>query len=110
MSTFDLVGPFEHHDVLVNGRRVPFLEAHPWNGGLIHLVLDRRFGLDVSVADAERVVPFVADCIAVALGYTCHPGTEGVPEPLRSHPFTIMHGIELGGAVGEATPATGDKP
>src|SRR5713226_4498356 len=28
------------------------------------------------VAGSHRVVPFFADCIAVALGYTCHPGRE----------------------------------
>ncbi len=33
------------------------------------LVIDRRLGTELSVDEAERVVPFVANAIAVALGY-----------------------------------------
>lgn len=42
------------------------------------------------VKDAERVVPFLADAIAIALGYTAHPRVGGnvsmtpVPHP-REH-------------------------
>lgn len=89
----DYIGPFETHDVVVNGWLVPYLVAHPGNGGMIHLTLDRRFGLDLTVADAERVVPFIADCIAVASGYTAHPGCDGLDEPRRSHPMVKTHSI-----------------
>ena len=92
-SGLEFVGPFEHHDVVVNGWRVPYLEATPLNGGVVRLCLDGRFGLDLSVADAEHVVPFVADCIAVAAGYTAHPGGDGLDEPRLSHPMVRMHSV-----------------
>src|SRR5258708_7248607 len=84
-SDVEFIGPFEHHDVVVNGWRVPFLEATPQNGGKVLLCLDRRFGLDLSIAEAERILPFLADCIAVASGYTAHPGCLGVDEPTPRH-------------------------
>lgn len=46
----------------------------------------RSDGLMVDVADLDRMVEFVANCIAVASGYTCHPGTQCAPEPIRSTP------------------------
>ena len=92
MRDYELVGPFDTHRVLVGGRRVPFLEAIPANGGIVHMLLDRRYGLDISVADAGRVIPFIADCIAIGLGYTCHPSAD--EEPLRADPFPRSHGIE----------------
>ncbi len=91
MSDYEIVGPFESHWVLVGGRQVPFLEATPTNGGIVRLTLDQRYGLDVPVADADRVIPFIADCIAVALGYNCHPRVGA--EPTRSTPFPPAHGI-----------------
>jgi hypothetical protein len=85
-SAVDYVGPFEHHDVLVKGRQVPFLRATPLDGGQVDLTLDRRFGLVLSVAEAERFVPFLAHAIAVASGYTSHPSAERDGPNLR-HPF-----------------------
>jgi hypothetical protein len=75
-ASVDYLGPFEHHDVLVKGRQVPFLRATPLDGGQVDLTLDRRFGLVLSVAEAERFVPFLAHAIAVASGYTAHPSAE----------------------------------
>ncbi len=80
------VGPFEHHDVVVDGREVPYLRATPVDGGLVDLTLDRRFGLMLSAAEAERFVPFLAHAIAVASGYTAHPEAER-DGPNRRHPF-----------------------
>jgi hypothetical protein len=73
-------GPFKHHDVVVNGHAVPFLTATPRDDGSIALHLDRRFVVELDPDEVERVVPFLADCMAVALGHTCHPCAE-VPEP-----------------------------
>jgi hypothetical protein len=47
MSDYQIVGPFQNHRVIVNGRRVPFLEALPLNGGKIRLLLNGRYALDV---------------------------------------------------------------
>jgi hypothetical protein len=93
MSEYEIIGPFESHRVIVDGRRVPFLQAHPANGGKISLVLDGRLGMDVSVADAEAVIPFIANCIAVAMGFTCHPSAD--EDPQRSTPFPISQSVDL---------------
>lgn len=85
-SSVSYVGPFEHHDVVVEGRQVPFLRATPLDGGQVHLNLDRRLGLTLTVAEAERFVPFLADAIAVALGFTSHPDAER-DGPNPRHPF-----------------------
>jgi hypothetical protein len=98
-SDVDFIGPFEHHDVRVKGRNVPLLTATPQGEAEILVVLDGRFGVELTVAEAERFVPFVADCIAVALGYTCHPSED--EEPRRSQPFVRAIGIvgfETGGS------------
>lgn len=86
MSDVDFIGPFESHDVVVEGRQVPFLLATPVDGGRIDLLLDRRLGLMLTVAEAQRFVPFLADAIAVALGYTCHPSTDKEPNPRLPFP------------------------
>lgn len=92
MSEYQIVGPFQSHRVIVDGRRVPFLEAFPVNGGKISLLLDGRYGLDVSVGDADAFIPWIADAIAVAMGYTGHP--RAGKEPLRASPFPPDHVID----------------
>jgi hypothetical protein len=62
------------------------------DGGRIDLTLDRRFGLVLSAAEAERFVPFLAEAIAVALGYTSHPRAERDGPNVR-HPFPRMRCI-----------------
>jgi hypothetical protein len=84
-SGLEFVGPFARHEVILHGHLVPFLEATPTASG-VHLNLDGRYGIDLSPEEADRVVPFIADCIAVALGYTGHPKPD-CPEPLLRHPF-----------------------
>jgi hypothetical protein len=79
-------GPFEHHDVVVDGWQVPFLQAHMPAEDRVLLVIDRRLGCELSVEEAERVLPFVADAISVALGYGAHPRGD-MPLPERTpHP------------------------
>ncbi len=79
-------GPFAHHDVTVDGWRVPMLQAHMAAEDRVMLVLDRRLAAEFSVEEAERVVPFVADAIAVALGYGAHPNQD-TPRPLTRVPY-----------------------
>jgi hypothetical protein len=88
----EFVGPFEYHAVCVNGWRVPYLTATPVNGGRVELCLDHRYAMELSVKDAECVVPFIANAIAIAKGYTAHPSeseTEPLP-PTARHPFNRM--------------------
>jgi hypothetical protein len=59
------------------------------------LILDSRIAITVSVEEAERFVPFLADVIAVSLGYTSHPN-EDAEQPLVKQPQprpVRMHGI-----------------
>jgi hypothetical protein len=59
------------------------------------LILDSRLAITVSVEEAERFVPFLADALAVALGYTSHPN-EDAEQPLTKQPQprpVRMHGI-----------------
>lgn len=79
-------GPFSYHDVVVDGWRVPFLQAHLTAEDRVSLVIDRRLGTELSVEEAERFVPFLADAISVALGYGAHPRGD-MPLPERTpHP------------------------
>ncbi len=96
MSDYQIVGPFQSHRVIVDGRRVPFLEALPVNGGKISLLLDGRYGLDISVADADAFIPWIADAIAIAMGYTCHPRPG--KGPVHASPFLGDHAIDWIGA------------
>jgi hypothetical protein len=92
-SSVQFIGPFQHHDVVVNGWQVPYLTAVPIPGGRVHITLDNRFGVDLTVDEAERVVPFLADAIAVASGYTGHPDGG---EPVQRLPFVRMEPLDLG--------------
>lgn len=68
------IGPFEHHEVVVDGHLVPWLTAMPYEGGdRVDITLDQRFSLVLTTEEAGRVVPFLADAIAVASGEPCHP-------------------------------------
>ena len=74
-------GPFTQHEVVVDGWSIPFLHAHPRgdHDESVMLVLDNRLAATFSVEEAERFVPFLADAIAIALGYTAHPRTDEEP-------------------------------
>jgi hypothetical protein len=82
-SGVEFVGPFESYAVVVDGWRVPLLHAQVENGGRVRLVVDDRFGLTLSVDEAERIVPFMAQTIAIALGFTSHP-TVSDDQPTRT--------------------------
>ena len=86
LGRVDLPGPFAHHDVVVDGWRVPFLHATLGGEDRVLLVLDRRLGIDLSANEAERIVPFIADAIAIALGYGAHP-REDTPRPPQRAPY-----------------------
>jgi hypothetical protein len=80
-------GPMETHAVYVNGWRVPYLEAIR-EGGTWHLMLERRHHLSaLTEQEAERFLPFLADCIAVAAGWSDWPSPY-VGRPKRRRPFT----------------------
>jgi len=82
------IGPFERHEVVLNGRLVPHLSSAPIDNG-VHLTLDDRLGIDLTHDEAERFIPFLADTIAVTLRFSCFPCDE-VPEPPRTTPWGRM--------------------
>ena len=87
----EFVGPFESYRVVVDGWEGPFLEAHMRPGDIVDISLDRRYGLEVPIADAERLVPFLAHTIAVAAGYPSHPDRDGLPTSLpHSQPRRLI--------------------
>ena len=94
----EYIGPFSQHAVSIDGWRVPWLIAQPIQGGKVHLTCDERWTIwDVPLTEAERWLPFVADCIAVAAGYTCHPRREmDAPRPMT--PYGRMIGLAPGGS------------
>lgn len=84
--TVELIGPLNYRAVVIDGRAVPHLLAVPRQGGIVELLLDERISLDVPVADLDRVAAFVADCLAVGMGYTGHPGADVEPVPRPPFP------------------------
>jgi hypothetical protein len=78
------IGPVESHVVVINGRRVPMLSAHPLPSGRLLLCLDDRFSVELSIQEAQQIVPFIAHSIAVGMGYASFPesGQEPVPRPV----------------------------
>lgn len=69
----EIIGPFKERKVVVNGWSVPFLTACEKDGGRIALTIDHRFGTEVDAGDFDDTAWFLAQAIAVALGYRCHP-------------------------------------
>jgi hypothetical protein len=59
--------PAHVSDLMSACRRVPLLEVYPADGGRVCLVLDGRLGLELSEPEACAVIPFIADCVAIAL-------------------------------------------
>jgi len=94
-SPVSYVGPFDYQDVVVNARRVPHLEAISLPGGGIHLTVDRRWAIDLSVEEAERIIPFVAHCLAVGMGYVGFPD-EDMDGPVPAQPMPRVHQIVQG--------------
>lgn len=79
------VGPFTEHRVVIDGWEVPLINAHPTENGDVMIVIDQRLGETFTRDEAQRFVPFLADAIAVALGYGAHPRDED-PDPLARGP------------------------
>lgn len=69
-------------DVVVDGKRIPMLEAHEANGGKVLLVFDRRIALELDAGNYERVIEFVAVVM------------ENVMEPACGRTFNRV--VELG--------------
>lgn len=65
-----LIGPFEYHAVVIEGRRIPRLTAHRTPDG-INLIVDDRFCVLLPEDVAADVAWLVANALAVGAGYPC---------------------------------------
>lgn len=82
------VGPFHRYPVVMNGWTVPNLEAQETRRG-VTLTLDHRLSLDLNdTTEPGAVIWFVANAIAVAKGYACHPTKDGWADDDRISPPT----------------------
>jgi hypothetical protein len=73
--TTNCIGPFiEEYKLEVDGFRVPYLTARPLDPLMTKwcITLDERFGLDIETDRLQDIIPFIANAMAVAAGYTSH--------------------------------------
>lgn len=65
-----IIGPaLAGHHVIVEGRIIPHLIAHP-SGDQVTLVLDGRFSIVVRSDDAYQVAWLIAQALAIGEGYS----------------------------------------
>lgn len=102
--SMDLVGPFEERRVVLDGWTVPLIQAWEVDGGTVCVVVEDVFAYTIPAGEAENVIRLIANVIASAWGYRCHPQEDEelfvdrraafarVPHPFLA-PHRI-HGIE----------------
>lgn len=88
-----LIGPFVgQHKITVRDYRVPHLAAYSMHDGTWALTIDDRMSIECSDEELRRWVPFIADAMAVAAGYSCH-GEQC--QPMNRHKIKLT-GISAG--------------
>ena len=76
-----LVGPFEEHRVMVDGRCVPKLTGHREADGKVWLTVDHRLTAYFSSdEDAYQAAVLAANAMAIGAGYS-HAGAESKDMP-----------------------------
>ena len=73
-------------EVIVDGKRVPMLEAFPKDGGKVLLVFDGRLGLELTADNYVHVTAFVADVMENVMHPECGRTFN------RVHEITAMRG------------------
>lgn len=80
------IGPFHRYPVVVNEWTVPHLQAKHTEHG-VTLTLDNRLALDLNDDTTPgQIISFIADAIAIAKGYACHPRKDGWLDEDRTTP------------------------
>ena len=103
-------GPFrEPYRVTVAKYRVPHLEAYPSGQGGWFIILDERFGIDAGDAEARKWLRFIAQCMAVAAGYSSHGAHSGRDNPYH-HRLLSISSTEAGGALPPPWSFDSDEP
>lgn len=83
----EFIGPFlPETKVVVDGCKVPYLSVID-HGDSVDLICDNRLGMQtVPKEEAQKWLSFIANCMAVAAGYSCH-GLNSVRKP---NPFKMQ--------------------
>jgi hypothetical protein len=68
-----IIGPFELYDLVVDGYRVPGVEAQENDGGTVTFIVDRRMAWTIPAGSFEDVAALVANVYAIGAGLTCAP-------------------------------------
>ena len=69
--------------VVIDGFLVPFITVHPAPEGEMQIVLDHRFGMNVSHDDFIPIICFIADAMSVAGGFSCFGKNGMVRNPFQ---------------------------
>ena len=73
----DMIGPFpQYYRLTVDGYRVPHVIGYKMDGGW-HLVLDERFGIDITDNELQRFMWWIVEAMAISAGYT-HAGGQKI--------------------------------
>lgn len=82
------IGPFQRFPLTVNGWTVPNIQAKVRSDtdGRVSFTLDNRLGIDVPAAIAGALAAWIADVVAVSMGYACHPREGFQPGEQRPDP------------------------
>jgi hypothetical protein len=100
-SNAEIIGPFQHSHLVVDGWTVPLVSAVEQDGGKVMFVVDHRFGFTISAGDFDQAARLLATGIAVALGLPCHPrgdmSQEDREQMLRHLPHPTMAPTRLVG-------------
>lgn len=91
MHDIESVGPFHDHRVVLNGYRVPYLEAKLVAGMVWYLGIDGRFGHEFPDAEFQKIVPLFANAMAVAGGYTCFGEGSEPRNPWKTDKMEVSH-------------------
>ena len=86
-----MIGPFEYHQVMIDGRVIPRLTAYRDGDMKIGLVVDGRFSQSLPVEMAHGVAWLLANALAIGEGYS-HLGAENKDMPFapRGHELAAL--------------------
>lgn len=93
----EYIGPFEETIVVIDGRKVPFLGVEKDAEGVVRFLHLQSRCIDLPPFDPDRpyeaeiLITFIADAIAVGMGYTGWPDAGG--EFVKRPDFPIVHQI-----------------
>jgi hypothetical protein len=87
------VGPFHDYRVVLDGYRVPYLDANLIAGteDLWRLGVDNRFSHNFPDAEFQKIVPLFANAMAVAGGYTRFGKESQARNPWNTDKMEISH-------------------